>query len=106
MNLPETWWTCGMCGRRSAWTPGLLEGWGEHSEFYKPSFWYKINSVLHCKDCSWRKTVAFQNTKAPPPGGWYPPCNGRPVIEYSMSDTLARCFVVVDEPVASSVALS
>ena len=94
---PGTWWTCGVCGRRSSWTPGVLRGWGELHDFYKPSFWYYFDGVLHCKDCGWRHTDRFKNTGDAPPGGWYPPCDGKPVIEYSKGDLRGRCYVIVEE---------
>lgn len=96
-SFPGTWWTCGVCGRRSAWTPGTLIGWGDRLEVYKPSFWYEMDGVLHCKDCGWKQTDKFKMTGEPPADGWYPPCDGKPVLEYSRMDVHERRYVIVEE---------
>ena len=70
---PDGWWTCGVCGRKS------MAIFGEYR--YMPRFWYVMEDVLHCKDCTWKQTVTYKETGKPPGDGWYPPTS-EPVIEW------------------------
>ena len=89
-HAPGDWWTCEVCGRKGAFVAPVYEaGRQVRQAWLKPSFWYVHEvagvDVLHCRDCTWKGTVAYKERGEPPPCGWYSSPASEPIIEHPRS---------------------